>query len=65
MSRSLEARLARLEQRQPSTHRIEGRVIVTQGATDAETEQHMADACALQGLCPERTIARIIVRPQT
>jgi hypothetical protein len=39
-------------------------VIVKQGASDAETEQRIADACGLQGLCPESTIARIIVRPR-
>lgn len=64
MSRSLEGRLERLEKRHAPTHQYEGRVIVEKGATDVETEQRIADACARQGLRPERTIARIIVRPQ-
>lgn len=64
MSRSLETRLERLEQRHKPAHQYEGRVIVEQGATAAETEQRIADACARQGLRPDHTIARIIVRPQ-
>lgn len=64
MSRSLEARLQRLEQRHPAALQYEGRVIVEQGATNAETERRITDACAQQGLRLERTIARIIVRPR-